>query len=264
MKQLLIALAAGMLATQAFAADVSVTDDDVLPPEVEVEAINWEGFYIGAGVGYNSLTTDVDELESDGLTLGGFGGFNAQIDSNWVVGLEGSFHVPQHNWSYGTSYEEELTVGGVALEFTFDASVDIGMDYEVTVTPRIGYLIQPNTMLYAKAGAAYGVFDTSISGSASVTSGNDTAEASASASDTQAEWGYAVGAGVEHMVTDRVFIGLDYTYTAYSVDGSIDSVNWSASDSNGNSASGSFDVSGASYDSDVDNHTFMARIGMRF
>lgn len=291
MKRILIALAAGMLAIPAFAADmledrltpadgtktygadVTITDTDVIPPEVEVSLVQWSGFFAGGGVGYNSWKLEEVEgyepsdllgvdIDSSGLALGAFGGLNMEVGGGWVVGAELAYTKPMHDYSLSYDFDDSIS-----FEFTDNSSGDsfeieevsleasLSLDWMLQLAPRIGYVIEDRTMIYAKAGAAYAQFDASASLSG-YNAAFDTTGSIDVSSDPGA-WGWTVGAGVEHMVTDRVFVGLDYSFAQFEVDADV---------------SGSATVGSTTYDSgtlgtidtDFGIHTVMGRIGVRF
>ena len=84
-------------------------------------------------------------------------------------------------------------------------TIERKMDNYATLAGRVGYLAQPNTLVYGLAGVAMGKVDFAYSqpGSAAttVTSGGQ-----------KNRFGYVIGFGVENKVTEQVSIGLEYTY----------------------------------------------------
>src|SRR3989344_504165 len=125
MYRLILAAAAAGFALLAVA-DANAAD--VYPPRDRagmdrlfstVQATNWTGFYAGVNGGY-SAGPDVR-----GFTGGGQLGYNYQLSSNWVVGIEA------------------------------DAQYSTQPDWWGTVRGRAGYLLTPDVLLYATAGWAY-------------------------------------------------------------------------------------------------------------
>lgn len=321
MKRIFIALAAGIMASQAIAADslesrltpntqgsygADAVDsiDDVEPPEIEVEpAVDWDGWYIGGSIGWgaaltyneslssstfsgSSLSDEFPDWDGSGLMLGGFAGVNRQISGNWVIGLEAGYYRPDFGTETSISDEflfEDLSdtiadaLGGVGLTVDdYDAEASIthynDLNWMATLTPRIGYLIQPETMIYAKGGLAYADFSTgwvtTVSASSSLAGVDQSLTASQSVSDDSDSWGYTVGAGVEHMVTERLFIGLEYSYSQFDVNASYNQTHLSAEawgDVINESFNDTVDLGDTyEFDSKFGIHTVMGRVGLRF
>jgi len=274
--------------TQSYGADVISSIDDAELPEVE-PGHDWSGFYAGIAVGMGSLNAGnadanydsvIDlqkpwsgfdlgdivqgDLENNGLAYGAFAGINQRIDARWIVGLEVGY--TRYDFSANTSGSvtsewDKDGFPGRTQTLTLDAYRSVELEDAITLTPRIGYLMQEQTMLYAKAGAAYGSFSGSGGFDVSKIDAADefSWDGSMSYADSTNEWGWTVGAGVEHMINERVFIGLDYSFTQFEVSGSAD---WSMSLTD---HQGSYDHSGSSdYERTFGIHTIMARVGARF
>ena len=102
---------------------------------------------------------------------------------------------------------------------------------------RVGAAITPETLLYAKAGYTNASFD--------VTAFNAAQETAVSNVDLD---GWRVGAGVERAITDNAFLKAEYRYSNYQ-EGEFEAPSGLESDR--------FDV-------DLDRHTVMVGLGMRF
>jgi outer membrane immunogenic protein len=197
-----VALAAMVPAASAIAADL----DTVPPPPVEhlrPSAYDWSGAYVGlwAGAacldGRGSLTDNgaiggpfVWNNGGCGIKGGGMLGYNHQID-NIVFGAEVDLGTT------GDIVRNNENIGGQAADFRF------GMNYLSTFRGRVGWA-QDDTLFYITAGGAYaqGVLN-SISGAAPPN--NLTADS----------WGWSVGGGIEHAVTDNFRLRLEYLYTQF-------------------------------------------------
>jgi len=142
MKKLLLAsiAAATFCGAPAIAAD--------LPPKGPVykavaPMFSWTGFYIGAHAGYAwgtvTGTTVTQGLEQDGWFGGGQLGYNYQLASNWVVGIEG-----------------DIAASGIDLRNT-GAFVGFKNDlqYFGTLRGRLGYAWE-RFLVYGTGGWAWG------------------------------------------------------------------------------------------------------------
>ena len=93
---LLGAMATGVLAAPALAADLGNVEPLPMPPVVEAApANNWTGFYLGVLGGYGWGTADTDavgDIDADGFDIGGYGGANWQW-GNFVLGGEGRYRL---------------------------------------------------------------------------------------------------------------------------------------------------------------------------
>lgn len=109
---------------------------------------SWTGGYIGALAGGQGSSTKngFRELElptaAEGPVstidpaYGAYMGFNAQMGDQWVISAEG-----------------EVTKFDAAYDYTLDDTRDFASsDYKAQVSVRLGYLANPDTLIYARAG----------------------------------------------------------------------------------------------------------------
>ena len=207
-KQFLNSTSATVLATVfSFAAVSSPAMAAPPPPPPLLSIYNWTGFYGGANVGYGFGTgtpTYVDPAlglfgfptafsgmgGSDQLqgAIGGLqAGYNWQINQRWVTGLETDFQGSSQRASRVFNFPFSDTEG---LSGTFSSRIH----WFGTVRGRIGYLIDPMTLVYATGGLAYG--KVSVAGSfVDTTFGCGVCAWSFDASTTKVGW--AAGAGIE-------------------------------------------------------------------
>jgi outer membrane immunogenic protein len=185
------ALSAFLPAASALAADM-----DLPPPPPPVEELrpatyDWSGAYVGAWVGNACIDgTLVDNTAATSFVNAGCGfkggvlaGYNHQID-NIVLGVEGDWGMSNNivRNPYGTA------------DYTF------ALKNIATLRGRVGYAID-DTMLFLTAGGAWAQGD--LDGIVSATPDHIKSN----------HYGWAVGGGVEHALTDTVRIKLDYLYT---------------------------------------------------
>ena len=191
-----LALSAMLPTAMAIAADL-----DLPPPPPPVEELrpatyDWSGAYIGAWAGLACLdgrgslidnTTPSGPWDNGGCGLkgGGLAGYNFQMD-NIVFGAEADL---------GMS-------GDLVRNNTAGADFSFKMNYLATVRGRLGYAMD-DTLLYVTAGGAYAQGE--LNGIISATPKNLKAD----------QFGWTVGAGLEHAVTDEFRIRLEYMYTQF-------------------------------------------------
>jgi outer membrane immunogenic protein len=158
---------------------------------------NWAGLYAGVNAGYawgdadwdwkefpNGVSTDLN-----GGIFGGQIGYNFQ-HGNWVVGAEVSF-------SGGNA-------DGAARCPNPDFTCKSELDWLLTAGPRIGYA-RDNWLGYVAGGYAL----------ASITTTEDPLFRS-TVNDTQQHSGWAIGGGVEYLISPNVIFGVEYLHVALS------------------------------------------------
>jgi outer membrane immunogenic protein len=169
-------------------------DLDPPPPPVDhlrPATYDWSGGYVGGWVG----TACIDGTLADntaGITFenagcgfkgGVLAGYNHQMD-NIVFGIEG-------DWGMSNSI---VTNNETFADYTF------GLDSIATLRGRVGYAMD-DTMFFLTAGGAWARGDLN-----STTGG----PADHLKSD---HFGWTIGGGIEHAVTDQLRVKLDYLYT---------------------------------------------------
>lgn len=137
---------------------LNTTDSKVVTqPPVEEKACRWTGFYLGGhgGYGWGDLSfRELDEtdppylFEQDGFFGGGQAGFNLQLGSFFVLGVEGTFSAGDFDDS------ADIRAGGERSRGHVDS------DWVATAAGRVGFSFWHNRMLaYAKGGVAFTQFD---------------------------------------------------------------------------------------------------------
>ncbi|MDF2995272.1 MAG: porin [Xanthobacteraceae bacterium] len=249
MKTLLLGtvLGLGILSAPALAADMSYPVK--APAPVVIPVFSWTGFYIGANVGYGGdkfrypfhafadrytrggdavavnaeafgepqnlpqgfeLADSFDlkgafDLTSSGFFGGGQIGYNYQFENSWVVGVEADFQ-----WSgiegelsgNANLFEDDELLGGV----NFSAGSEV--EWFGTIRARLGYAWD-RVFLYGTGGAAYGKVKSH--GSFTIFNGEGDEE-SISASKSDTNWGWTIGAGLEYAITDHWTFKTEYLY----------------------------------------------------
>ena len=155
------------------AADAIIEAAPVPAPVVEAPGF-WNGFYIGALVGYHNESVDTISGNGDGATLGGYVGYNHRFNNDLVLGVEGDY-----NAAFGDGWSG---LGGELTQFG-------------TVRARVGYAMD-RWLVYAAGGVAFVKFEP-IDGF----SGPDVDET-----------GWTVGGGVDYMITNNISARGEYLY----------------------------------------------------
>lgn len=192
-----------LLATTAiaviFVVPAQAADMPVKARPLAAVTTGWEGFYIGAHVGYGYAVTGLDAPElqtgqiigagSKGWVAGGLGGYNMMLAPRWVGGIEidGSWQNIKTRVSF----------------FDNTAELKGWSDWSASVRARLGYLVTPTTMLFGTAGWTWSTLDITI------TDGGFLERHSASVNGPQ------VGFGVETMWTENWIIRTEYLHGFY-------------------------------------------------
>jgi outer membrane immunogenic protein len=205
-------------------------------------AANWTGFYLGANGGYRSAHAKgdvplggfiIDELGpfavDDGFLtvntvapfsfrsgggIGGIhGGYNFQINRNWVVGWEADA-----NWGR-TSQTFAVHLGSIVPgafgTFTYSASAD----WSTSLRGRVAYATGP-WLLFGTAGLS--VTRMSVTGSGGVSYSDEcgcdsfsTIQSTLALSGSKLLFGPVVGAGVEYLLANRWTVRAEYLFASY-------------------------------------------------
>lgn len=192
------ALSGWLAAAPAIAADVApAPPPPAKAPPYIAPLYDWTGFYLGGHVGpaWSSSTigdptgaafaprgADVN-VSGSGWLAGGQMGYNRQLGA-WVFGIEGDL-----------SYTD---IRGSTTS-PFGAGITTQPNWLGTVTGRLG-IAWDRTLLYAKAGAAFGEVDYTVRAPTVVSRGTDT------------RTGWTVGAGAEYALWDNWSVKAEYNY----------------------------------------------------
>jgi outer membrane immunogenic protein len=145
-----VALLALAAAGPAGAADMRARAPVYKAP-APIVTYNWTGCYVGVNVGYGWARkqwsdggVEFASHSADGVVGGGQIGCDYQTGP-WVFGIQGMF-----DWS-GMKGESHKVVGALGPDIIDRTRVS----WLAMVTGRIGYAVQPMTLLYVKGGAAW-------------------------------------------------------------------------------------------------------------
>lgn len=173
---------ATLAAAPAFAADLPAYEP---APAVAapVPSFSWTGPYLGVQAGYQWGDTNVGRVKPEGAMVGGYLGYNVQLDNSPVVaGVETDF-----NWS-----NADDRAGGVKFDQRWNGAT----------RARIGYAFD-RFLVYGAGGVAYASTKATVAGVGK---------------DTKTNVGWTVGGGAEYAITDNVATRVEYRYTDYGSD----------------------------------------------
>lgn len=170
-------------AAPVLAADAIDTVPEPVAPIEDLPGVsNWGGAYGGVQLGYGfsgSSREPGNKVDTDGLTGGGFAGYNVEVGNGVVAGVEG-----------------DVGYSGVEGE---NAGTKVKSGVDGSLRGRLGYAVSPDILPYVTAGGA--------AKSQKVTAGGQ--------SDRNAMLGWTAGAGLDVKVTPKTFVRGEYRYTDY-------------------------------------------------
>jgi outer membrane immunogenic protein len=238
----LIATISAIALTQiASAADLPRKAPAAAPPPAPV--YTWTGCYIGGNVGgaWSRQTGDFAGVpaiaqvpgtidQNDSSVIGGVHlGCNYQLDPRFVVGVEGDWSWTGLNGS--GSAPNILAPAGPVLAGGINMSSDT--KWIASLRARLGWVVMPQTMIYATGGGAWAKTD--YAGLDANSTGCPVGCGVVSFSNTKSGW--VAGGGVEYMLTPNWFVRAEYlhyeisgasaiSYAAFTGGGPFAAFNW--------------------------------------
>ncbi|MDR3496377.1 MAG: outer membrane beta-barrel protein, partial [Ancalomicrobiaceae bacterium] len=190
----LTALGLAMIAAPACAADLNAPQP--YPPAQPYAGFtqaspmaNWAGAYLGANAGYSfgnlsNSVPGVGKLSSsiNGALIGVYGGVNAVLSGNIIVGAEGDLNLSDQRNTQTNGFDSYKGTSS----------------WNGSVRGRVGTAID-RFMPFATAGLAFGENKLTVNG----------------ATDSASQVGLAIGAGVEGFVTDRITLKGELLYEGF-------------------------------------------------
>jgi outer membrane immunogenic protein len=174
---------------------------------------NWNGFYVGVGIGAGALVANKPVYWQD---------CDYQCGEGWVPSGD-KYTVSDHEYGgegiFGTvtiGYDRVIRPGwvaGVFVDYDFGSnissesnvpligSLSIDHKYSWAIGGRLGYLVNPSTLIYGTAGYTQAEFETS----AQYLSGFNSPTFS----------GYFVGAGIETFLRQNWTLKLEYRFSDF-------------------------------------------------
>jgi outer membrane immunogenic protein len=202
----------------AHAADLPIYKKAQMPQSIG--AFSWTGFYAGVNAGYgfggnDNVSTEGQEapnianiaggarpgfvsLDRSGFIGGGQLGYNYQA-GQFLAGFETDIAYTDFRDTENVGTTQLVT--GLPLNNTFRSRID----YLGTVRGRLGYSWD-RTLFYATGGLAYGETKHSVD------MFGPTGNTQFSGAQSSVKAGYAIGAGIEYALTDKISAKTEYLY----------------------------------------------------
>jgi len=162
-------------------------------------AQSFTGPRVEAQIGYDAVKGDAvpRDLETiDGVRVGGAIGYDIALAPKVIAGVEAGL-------GFDLADTSRATIVGTAATERY--RLDNGRDIDLSA--RIGFLVSPGTMIYAKAGWANSAFRARLER----TAGTATTRTEVTAH----EDGLRIGGGVEQRLGDHAYAKAEYRYTTY-------------------------------------------------
>ncbi|MBN9046866.1 MAG: porin family protein [Rhizobiales bacterium] len=176
------------------------------PEPIYVPAFSWGGAYIGGQVGYGwgkssfddgydgyngyRRSDDPSSLSPSGFIGGIYAGYNFDIGSNVILGIDGDINYANQKGSF--DFDDGLNSASVTSELQWSGSV----------RGRMGYAAG-RFMPYLAGGVAFGQVKNSIR------LNDDRWDSSRTLT------GWTIGGGVDYAATDNIVLRLEYRYTDF-------------------------------------------------
>ncbi len=177
---------------------------------VAVTPFSWTGLYFGGSVGFGAGTTEnnsdgsllIRDQEVFSLPL-----VNEDSDLNGAVyGLHVGYNIQRGHLVYGL----EATLSGADLDSSRSCGLlsvfkcESELDYYGTVVGRLGYAVD-KTLFYVTGGLAYGEVSNNLSLEA-------LGFKLPLVKDEETAVGWTAGIGIEHAMTDRFIVRIEYAH----------------------------------------------------
>ena len=181
------------------------------------EPFAWTGLYIGvnAGYGWGRASTDASSTTTiAGVSSTVTGNVTADVEG-WLGGALIGHNWRSQRWIYGVEADFQWTgqdgdISGCAGLRCATLSYDL--DWFGTVRGRLGYLLQPRSLLYVTGGLAYGHISTELSTFALPTAAASFNSSGGAASDSATRAGWVIGGGLERALDRNWTLRAEYLY----------------------------------------------------
>ena len=201
------------------------------PVKAIAPAAGWTGLYIGGNVGYgwDSGSTGISAAAIDpalapalasfvgaglypaalspsarGVIGGGQIGYNWQLPSQWLIGLEADLQ------GSGIEGSDSQTQSG--NHDTISTGVTKSIDWFGTVRGRVGFLVTPQWLLYGTGGLAYGETKSSFTTTDLTQGCVPNGALCANGASSRVGTGWTAGAGAEAMLGPNWSAKVEYLY----------------------------------------------------
>lgn len=217
-------LLAGIASIFFTAGAATAADLPVKAPPLVAPAPTWTGFYIGASVGgawlHDTATLSLPpgppqlfaphvaagaipanyQVDDSRLIASFQVGYNWQLSSLWVAGLEADISGPRVGGTQNIA-TNLLVFGPFALQY------QTNVDYIGTVRGRFGALVTPTLLAYGTGGFAYGRVSRSFT---EIANPGNIVQSTGGTQNTDIGW--TVGAGLEYALTSHFTVRGEYLF----------------------------------------------------
>ena len=189
----------------AFALSLAST----VPANAYGPPFSWTGLYVGVNGGYSwgradlgvSGTVVVNDFPIEGTVSD-----RANVNG-WLGGGQIGYNVQSKGWVFGVEADFQWTGQDGEVSGCFDlvcAKASYDLDWFGTVRGRVGYLVFPDTLLYATGGLAYGRVNAGFS--------LDPSLGTTPVSDSETRTGWVIGGGLEWALDTSWRVRAEYLY----------------------------------------------------
>src|SRR5215211_2376469 len=238
-----VVFAIGLTALTGLTLPASAADFGRPPPPAPIAApfsgLNWNGFYVGVGLGGRWTDTDwtttclapvagvcaapdafggrsgIDNpaaFNTSGFRVSGYVGYNWQI-ANWVLGIEGDF-------AYGDNQKTLTGIPGThLLDLTATDFASIRDRWDASIRGRLGFLVTPQALFYVTGGATW--LDKEVTAACfapSFAAGGWCALPPHAESVSKTLFGWTIGGGIDWMFLPAWVARAEYRYSDYTSD----------------------------------------------
>jgi outer membrane immunogenic protein len=178
-------------------------------------AQTFSGFYAGAhglydGTVATTNATDVslaEKARDKRFVWGGYAGYNLRVGADAVIGVETTLSLPKTATEARKILQQQIDGALV----TTDARVALNASLSGSAGVRLGYLITPQTMIFAAGSLVALREEASVSATFEKQDGASKASWSLKANHI----GWSVGGGVERAIGEKWSTRLEYVYSNY-------------------------------------------------
>jgi outer membrane immunogenic protein len=209
------------------------------PVAAPFSGLNWNGFYVGVGLGGRWTDTDwtttclapvagvcaapdafgarfgIDNpaaFNTSGFRVSGYVGYNWQV-ANWVLGIEGDF-------AYGDNQKTLTGIPGAhLLGLTANDFASIRDRWDASIRGRLGFLVTPQALFYVTGGATW--LDKEVTAACfapSFAAGGWCVLPPHAESVSKTLFGWTIGGGLDWMFLPAWVARAEYRYSDYTGD----------------------------------------------
>jgi outer membrane immunogenic protein len=202
MKRLIVGVAAALLLSAGPAAADGLPSRGTVRAPAAATGPNWNGFYIGAGIGAGAVVHDLTISEHhDTVTLDGIGGEG--IFGTVTIGYD---RVIRPDWVAGVFADYDFSnIRSRASDDWDSGSLDHRNSWSIGA--RLGMLTSPSTLVYATGGYTQAEFN--------VSDGFNDVLFDEHGGNSQTFQGYFVGAGIETFLRQDWTLKLEYRFSQF-------------------------------------------------